>query len=243
MVDLIRDSLAGKVAVILGVGPGQGISTVRMFINFGAKVAIVSRNGNTFGLVESSTIKAYKADCTNPDELQKLRERIVSDYGGIDVVCNNVGVWRQPKGEFEDPAEMEEMFRINVMSMYNSIRIFSESMKNKGGAFVNIGASKNIFKGNSVSYTVSKSAVEELTRKSAETLRKYNIRVNAVLPGGVNKEDNYYKVFPFNYTKLSETVQLEPIEIAMVTTFLASEMATGITGQSITVDRGMSAKA
>lgn len=242
MVDLIRDSLAGKVAVILGVGPGQGISTVRMFINFGAKVAIVSRSGNTFGLVESSTIKAYKVDSTNPEELQKLRDRIVADYGGIDVLCNNVGVWRQSKSEFEDPAEMEEMFRINVMSMYNSIRIFSESMKKKGGAVVNIGASRNIFKGNSIAYTVSKSSIEELTRKTAEILRKYNIRVNAVLPGGVNKEDNYYKVFPFNYTKLSETVQLEPIEIAMVTSFLASEMATGITGQAITVDRGMSAK-
>ena len=242
MVDLIRDSLAGKVAVILGVGPGQGISTVRMFINFGAKVAIVSRSGNTFGLVESSTIKAYKADSTNSEELQKLRDKIVADYGGIDVLCNNVGVWRQPKSEFEDPAEMEEMFRINVMSMYNSIRIFSESMKKKGGAVVNIGASRNIFRGNSIAYTVSKSSIEELTRKTAEILRKYNIRVNAVLPGGVNKEDNYYKVFPFNYTKLSETVQLEPIEIAMVTSFLASEMATGITGQAITVDRGMSAK-
>ena len=241
MVDLIRDSLAGKVAVILGVGPGQGISTVRMFINFGAKVAVVSRSGNTFGLVESSTIKAYKTDATNPEELQKLRDKIMADYGSIDVLCNNVGVWRQPKGEFEDPAEMEEMFRINVMTMYNSIRIFSDAMKKKGGAIVNIGASRNIFKGNSISYTVSKSAIEELTRKTAETLRKYNIRVNAVLPGGVNKDDNYYKVFPFNYTKISETVQLEPIEIAMVTSFLGSEMSTGITGQSITVDRGMSA--
>ena len=58
MVDLIRESMAGKVAVVIGVGPGQGISTVRMLINFGAKVAIVSRSGNTYGLVESSTIKA-----------------------------------------------------------------------------------------------------------------------------------------------------------------------------------------
>ncbi|WP_393971927.1 SDR family NAD(P)-dependent oxidoreductase [Oxyplasma meridianum] len=241
MVDLIRDSLAGKVAVIIGVGPGQGISTVRMFINFGAKVAVVSRSGNTFGLVESSTIKAYKADATNAEELQKLRDKIIADYGSVDVVCNNVGVWRQPKGEFEDPAQMEEMFRINVMSMYNSIRIFSEAMKKKGGSIVNIGASRNLFKGNSIAYTVSKSAIEELTRKTAETLRKYNIRVNAVLPGGVNKDDNYYKVFPFNYTKISETFQLEPIEIAMVTSFLGSEMSTGINGQSITVDRGMSA--
>ena len=49
MVDIIRDSLAGKVAVILGVGPGQGMASVRMMINFGAKVAIVSRSGNMFG--------------------------------------------------------------------------------------------------------------------------------------------------------------------------------------------------
>lgn len=239
MVDLIRDSLAGKVAVVIGVGSGQGISAVRMLINFGAKVAIVSRSGKTFGLVESSTIKAYKADATNEEELKALRDKIVADYGGIDCVVSNVGTWESFKGVFPEVPEFQKMLDINLISQLKVLRTFSEPMMKKGGSFVIVGASRHIFRGNDLSYNVSKYALEELVRKSAENLRKYNIRVNGVLPGSVGKEDTYYKVFPFNFTKFSEKTQLEPIEVAMVNAFLASEMSLGINGQCIAVDRGL----
>ncbi len=239
MVDLIRDSLAGKVAAIIGVGPGQGISAVRMLINFGAKVAIVSRSGNMFGLVESSTIKAYKADATNEEELKAVRDKILADYGSIYTVVSNVGTWQSFKGLFPERADFQKMLDVNLISQLTVLKVFSEPMLQKGGSFVLVGASRHIFKGNDLSYNVSKFALEELVRKSAENLRKYNIKVNGVLPGGVSKEDNYYKVFPFNVTKFSEKTQLEPIEIAMVNAFLASEMSLGINGQCISVDRGL----
>ncbi len=239
MVDLIRDSLAGKVAVVIGVGSGQGISAVRMLINFGAKVAIVSRSGNMFGLVESSTVKAYKADATKEEELTAVCEKIVADYGGIDTVVSNVGTWETFKGVIPKKADFQKMLDINLLSQLSVLRVFSEPMMKKGGAFVLVGASRGIFKGNDLSYNVSKYALEELVRKAAENLRKYNIRVNAVLPGSVGKEDTYYKVFPFNFTKFSEKTQLEPIEVAMVNAFLASEMSLGINGQCIAVDRGL----
>ncbi len=239
MVDLIRDSLAGKVAVVVGVGKGQGISAVRMLINFGAKIAIVSRSGNMFGLVESSTVKAYKADATNENELNAVCEKIVADYGGIDTVVSNVGTWKSFGGDIPEKASVQEMLDINLLSHVSVLKIFSEHMKKKGGSFVLVGASKGIFKGGDFSYTVSKSALEELVRKGAENLKKFNIRVNGVLPGSVNGEDTYYKVFPFNVTKFSEEKTLEPIEVAMVNAFLASEMSLGINGQCITVDRGL----
>ena len=239
MVDLIRDSMAGKVAVIIGVGPGQGISTVRMFINFGAKVAMVSRSGNMFGLVPSSTIKVYKADATDEKQLATVRDRIIADYGGIDFVVSNVGVWEKLKGEFPEVSDFERILHINLSSHLSVIRTFSQPMKPAGGSIVLVGASRYIFHGNDLAYNVSKSAIEELVRKSAETLRQYNIRVNAVMPGSVGKEDTYYKVFPFNFTKLSERKELEPIEVAMVSAFLASEMSLGIDGQCINVDRGL----
>lgn len=240
MVDLIRESMAGKVAVILGVGPGQGISTVRMLINFGAKVAIVSRTGNTFGLVESSTIKAYKADATNEGELQNTRDKIIGDYGSISFVISNIGKWQVPRGTFPGNSEFDDMIRINLWTHVSVMKIFSESMKAKGGSFVLVGASRGLFKNNDLAYSVSKSGIEELVRKGAEMLRKYNIRVNGILPGSVGKEDTYYKTFPFNVTKFSEKTELEPIEVAMTSSFLASEMALGINGQCIAVDRGLS---
>ncbi len=239
MVDLIRESMAGKAAAVIGVGPGQGISTVRMLINFGAKVAIVSRSGNTFGLVESSTIKAYKADATDESQLLAVRDRILADYGSLDFVISNVGTWEKLPGEFPEIKDFERMIRINLSSHLSVLRIFSKPMKAKGGSFVLVGASKHIFRGNDLAYNVSKSGIEELTRKSAEILRQSNIRVNAVMPGSVGKEDTYYKVFPFNFTKFSERRELEPIEVAMVSTFLASEMSLGINGQCINVDHGL----
>lgn len=239
MVDLIRDSLAGKVAVVIGVGSGQGISAVRMLINFGAKVAIVSRSGNMYGLVESSTVKAYKADATNEDELKAVREKIIADYGSIYCVVSNVGTYESFRGAIPQTSDFQKMLDINLISQLTVLRVFSEPMMDKGGSFVIVGASREIFKGGDLSYNVSKYALEELVRKSAENLRKYNIRVNGVLPGSVGGEDTYYKVFPFNFTKFSEKTKLEPIEVAMVNAFLASEMSLGINGQCLTVDRGL----
>ena len=239
MVDIIRDSLAGKVAVILGVGPGQGISAVRMMINFGAKVAIVSRSGNMFGLVESSTIKAFKADLSSEEGIVSVRDQILNHYGKIDTVISNVGKWESSGKDFPDQKFFESMMKTNAESHLNVLKAFSEPMKKNGGSFVLVGASQGIMPGNDFAYNLSKSLVPELVRKGAEVLRKYNIRVNGVLPGSVGKEDTYYKVFPFNVTKLSESSKLEPIEVAMVNAFLASEMSIGINGQCITVDRGL----
>ncbi len=240
MVDLIRESLAGKVAVILGVGPGQGITATKLFINFGAKVALVSRSGQTFGLAESSTIKAYKADARNETELVAVRDKIISDYGQIDVLYNNVGKWISPgSGDaFSSKEEMSDMFDANVLTLQNATKVFAESMKKNGGAIVNVGAAPSLYLGNSMSYSVAKSAISELTRKSAEFLRKHNIRVNSVLPGSVHAEGDYRHIFPFNFQKLADGTNLHPIEVGFVGVFLASEMAYAINGQSIEVDRG-----
>lgn len=240
MVDLIRESLAGKIAVILGVGPNQGITATKLFINFGAKVALVSRTGETYGLAESSTIKAYKADATNEEDLVRVRDQILSDYGQIDVLYNNAGKFLDPRKapDFPEKDEMIDMFQANVLSLQSATKIFSEAMKKKGGAIVNVGAAESLFRGNRMSYTVAKSAVTELTRKSAESLRKYNIRVNCVHPGSVSAKGDYRHMFPFNFQKLSEGTALHPIEVGYIGVFLASEMAYALNGQSIDVDRG-----
>jgi NAD(P)-dependent dehydrogenase (short-subunit alcohol dehydrogenase family) len=240
MVDLIRDSIAGKTAVILGVGPGQGIATVRMFINFGAKVAIVSRSGNSYGLAESSTIHIYKSDVFDLQNLKDLRERILKDYGRIDFLHNSVGTWHLDTEDFPDESEIISIMKTNLISQYNALNVFSQAMRKEGGSIVNVGASPHVFNSGHIGYNMSKAAIEELTRSSARKLRRYNVRVNAILPGLMSKEDNYFKNFPFKFPGLSEDKPLESGEIAMVSVFLCSEMAHGINGQSIIVDRGFS---
>ncbi|QRF76276.1 3-ketoacyl-(acyl-carrier-protein) reductase [Thermoplasmatales archaeon] len=237
--DVIRESLAGKVAVVMGAGPGQGNAVARLLINFGAKIAMVSRSGSSFGLVESSTIKIFKGDATNEDSIKEIRDKIIDFYGGIDVVYNSPGKYEETSKDFPPQSDLMEMFTSNVGAQYNVIRLFSESMRKKGGSIVNIGASPAIFTGSSIAYTVAKKSIEEMTRKSAEMLKPYNIRVNAVLPGAVSREDRFRKTFPFNFAKISDTTDMEATEVAYVSVFLLSEMAYGINGQSIVVDKGM----
>ncbi|MEM0155948.1 MAG: SDR family oxidoreductase [Thermoplasmataceae archaeon] len=237
--DVIRESLAGKVAVVMGTGPGQGNAVARLLINFGAKVALISRSGSSFGLVESSTIKIYKGDSTSEDSVKAIRDEIVAAYGGIDVIYNSAGKYEETGKEFPALTDLTEMFFSNVVAQYNVIRVMSETMKKKGGAIVNVGASPALFTGSSISYSIAKKGIEEMTRKSAEMLKPYNIRVNAVLPGAVSREDRFRKTFPFNFGKISDTTDLEATEVAYVSVFLLSEMSYGINGQSIVVDKGM----
>lgn len=237
--DVIRESLAGKVAVVIGVGPGQGNAVARLLINFGSKIAMVSRSGSSFGLVESSTIKIFKGDATNEESMREIRDKILEFYGGIDIVYNSPGKYEETGRDLPPPSDLMEMFNSNVGAQYNVIRIFSEAMRKKGGAIVNVGASPAIFTGSSIAYTIAKKSIEEMTRKSAEMLKAYNIRVNAVLPGAVSREDRFRKTFPFNFGKISDTTDLDATEVAYVSVFLLSEMAYGINGQSIVVDKGM----
>ena len=88
-------------------------------------------------------------------------------------------------------------------------------------------------------YSCVSSSAHYISRKSAEMLKTYNIRVNAVLPGAVSREDRFRKTFPFNFGKISDTTDLDATEVAYVSVFLLSEMAYGINGQSIVVDKGM----
>ncbi len=237
--DVIRESLAGKVAIVMGAGPGQGNAVARLLINFGSKIAIVSRSGSSFGLVESSTIKIFKGDATNEESMREIKNKIIDFYGGIDVIYNSPGKYEETGKEFPPQSELMEMFASNVGAQYNVIRLFSDSMKKKGGSIVNVGSSTALFTGSSIAYTVAKKSIEEMTRKSAEMLKPYNIRVNAVLPGAVSTEDRFRKTFPFNFGKISDTTDLEATEVAYVSVFLLSEMAYGINGQSIVVDKGM----
>ncbi len=239
MVDLLYESLKNKTAVVLGVGPGQGISTARMFLNFGVKVGIVNRSGNRFGLPDSDQVRVYKYDATDESQVIRLRKDLLNDFGSLNCVVSNTGLWEPATGTFGSLHELERNFKVNVESHVIAIKVLSESMKENGGSIVLVGASRLIYKGNTLPYSVSKSSIEELTRISAEKLRQYNIRVNSVLPGSVSQQDDYFNVFPFNYPQLSEKTQVESIEVAMTNVFLSSNMASGIDGQCIAVDRGL----
>jgi len=239
MVDLLSESLKNKTAVVLGVGPGQGIATVRMFLNFGARVSVVNRSGNRYGLTENENVRVYRYDTTDEEQVIRLRRDLLNDFGSIGCVVSNTGLWEPATGIFGSIHELEKNFKVNVEAHVIAVNVFSESMKEHGGSIVLIGASRLIYRENTLPYSVSKSAVEELTRISAEKLRKYNIRVNSVMPGSIAREDDYFSVFPFNYAPLSERIQVEPIEVAMTSVFLSSNMASGINGQCISVDRGL----
>ena len=239
MVDLLRESLSGKLAVVNGAGAGQGMSTIRAFINCGSKVAIISRSGETYGLTETSQIRAFKCDSSDPVQIKETAKKIASEMGEPDFLINNIGKWAGGD-ELEDEEAFQEMLKFNVASQYNAIYAFLPYMKKRGGAIVNIGASEALRGASSVSYSTSKYAIEEMTKVMALRLKKYNIRVNSVKPGSVIKEDTFFNVFPFKFAEISEDKVLQPLEVAYISLFLCSKLSQSITGQSITADRGTS---
>ena len=124
----------------------------------------------------------------------------------------------------------------NVNTQYTVLIGFAACMA-ENSSIVNIGASVNLLKINNSGYSISKYAIEEMTRNAASSLRSRGIRVNDVLPGSARKDDNFEEKFPFSFIEGKEF--LEPLEIAYISVFLLSQLSHGINGQCIASDRGM----
>ncbi len=234
--DVLRQSLEGKVGVVSGAGNGQGKAVVKLLLDFGTIVYAFSRNGNKPDL-KNENLTVLRGDANDIENLERIRMRIEREHGIIHMLYNNQGKF-SPLSQGFSGNVAEEFFRGNVAGSVNTIKVFSQMMTN-GGSIVNVGASRSIYKHSSLEYTVSKYSVEELTRKAASLLKEKNIRVNAILPGGVDSSKEIDEMFPFGFTELRGRKEVSNLEIGYVALFLLSDLSHGITGQAINVDGGI----
>jgi len=233
--DILASAFEGKNMILCGIGSGQGTATAKLLLNLGANVFGISRSGRKVEHHSNGVYREFKCDLQNLDEIRSLMngsELKDIEFSGL---INNTGTWAMPEAKLESPKAVEGFLRLNLMTQYNMIYEMAERMI-PGSGIVNIGASHSLFSGNGSGYTISKYALEEVTRIAASALKPKHIRVNCVQPGSVSKDDRFQSTFPFNYSTDSA---MDPLKIGYVSTFLLSPMAAGITGVSIPVDDGM----
>lgn len=239
--------LEDKVAIITGGTRGIGLETVRIFKENKAKVILLGSKKETVDKaiqeLNQSGIKVqgYYPNLNNYEEVEKMVNQIKQDYGKIDILINNAGISANKKIEETTPEEFKKIMDINVNAIFNMTKAIIPIMKeNNGGVILNTSSMVSIYgQPSGIGYPTSKFAVNGFTKSLARELAPFNIRVNAVAPG-ITNTDMVSKLPKEIIEPLIKTIPLgrigEPRDIANAFLFLASDMASYITGVILSVD-------
>ncbi len=244
--------LKGKVAVVTGGTRGIGYSVVKKYLENGAKVVLFGSRAETVDKA-LSLLRAENAEWEVDGDYPNLKdgrsveeaiEKVKEKYGRIDILVNNAGVSDSKKIDDYTSEHFANIMQLNVNAIMNAVMPVVKIMKEQGsGCILNTSSMVSICgQPSGVAYPTSKSAVNGLTWSLARELGPSGIRVNAVAPG-ITKTD-MVAALPENMIKpLINAIPLrrvgEPEDIANAFLFLASDMASYVTGEILSVDGAM----
>jgi 3-oxoacyl-[acyl-carrier protein] reductase len=237
--------------LVTGGSRGIGKACVELFVKAGANVAF------TFNLAkeeadkivgdnkESSKIKCYRVNLANFSEIEKQVGLVLSDFGNIDILVNNAGIWKEAAIDKMTIEEWNAMINVNLTSTYLITKLLVPKMKEKHfGRIINI-ASTAGQRGEAFHshYAASKGGMISLTKSLAAELGEFNITVNCVAPGWVITDMTTDSLAETEiYKKVISDIPLlkiaQPEEIAGPVLFLASHLASHITGEILNVNGG-----
>tara|TARA_B100000315_G_scaffold52729_1_gene47100 strand:+ start:238 stop:1005 length:768 start_codon:yes stop_codon:yes gene_type:complete len=253
---LKKYNLKSKVALVSGAGKGLGRACAIALAEAGANLIIISRTQKDLDQVVrivkkfKSKCKTYVCDITNYNDLKN----IINKQSRIDILINNAGTNIPEHFTKVKTKNMERLVKLNTIAAFNLAQLSSNKMiktKNRkkiGGAIVNMSSQMGHVGGRIRSvYNMNKFGIEGLTKGMAIDLAKYNIRVNSVAPTFVvtPMTKNFLKNRKFKRDTLNNIPLgrfAEMSEIASAVVFLASDAASMITGTSLLVDGGWTAK-
>lgn len=241
--------LQGKTAIVTGGTRGIGLAIVRTFLKNGAKVALFGSRMETVNKALDE-LKAENPDWSvlglapnlaKFDELKAAVDQVAAAWGKVDILVNNAGISaREPLSEYT-PEAFQKIMDLNVTAVFNGCKAVEPLMKAQGGgSIINTSSMVSLYgQPSGVGYPTSKFAVNGMTRSLARELGRAGIRVNAVAPG-VTRTDMVAALPPELVQRISAPIPLgrvgEPEEVANVFLFLASDMASYVTGAVISVD-------
>ncbi|GAA1701497.1 SDR family oxidoreductase [Microbacterium sediminicola] len=243
--------LEGKVALITGGASGIGLATVQKFVEEGAKVAVADINAaraqEVVDTLPAGSAIAVGVNVAVFAEVEAAVASTVEAFGKLDVIFNNAGIaGGKPLLEHDPAVDYEPLIRVDQDGVYYGILAAGRQFRAQGGGGVIISTS-SIYGEQaaelSFTYSAAKAAVISFTRSAAYELAEYGIRAVAITPGRVGTaiinqfSDDLKATFASEQLRNKMT---EPIEIANVVAFLASDEANVINGTVVHVDDGYS---
>ncbi len=245
--------LANKVVWITGASRGIGRATAVEAAKNGAATVVLSARSQQALAETADAVRAISSnesaqivamDVSDPQSIKAAFNEVHKSCKRLDVLVNNAGVLKQALIGMISSAQIDEVMRTNVYSVVLLIQYAARVMlRQKSGAIVNVTSilGRTGSEGNMV-YVASKAAVIGATRSAARELAAHGIRVNAVAPG-VIKTDMIASIPAERMQALRSSIKLgrfgEPEDVARVIVFLASDLASYVTGQIVGVDGGM----
>lgn len=243
----VHFGLQDRVCIVTGGAQGIGEACIRRFFADGAKPVIVDVD-DAHGTALAQELGATYIHCDVGDKTQvdALVAQVLARLGRIDVLVNNAGIFRA--ADFLDitEADYDAVLRVNLKGSFLVGQAVARVMAAAhGGAIVNMSSVNGVLTiPNIASYNVSKGGINQLTRVMALALADKNIRVNAVAPGTIATELAAKAVLTSDEARnkiMSRTPMKrlgEPAEVADVVAWLASDAASYVTGEIVTVDGG-----
>ncbi len=245
---------SGNVALITGAASGMGAATAREFAEAGAEVVLVDRNGEGAGQMaqEIGAQVPVVGDVSDPAFCQRAIDTALERHGRLDILVNAAGIIVRADATGTTDAQWQRIMNVNVNGVFYMSRAAISPMKRQGrGAIINFGSIwGDVGAAGVVAYCATKGAVHQITRAMALDHVKEGIRINAVCPGEVDtpmlRSERERPPTPADMQRLAETVPLgrlaQPVEIARVVLFLASDEASYMTGALVPVDAGYTAR-
>lgn len=249
---ILSKSLENKVVVITGGTRGIGFATVKAFLDEGSKVVLCGSKKDTVdkaiselkSLNKNYPVLGFFPDLLNLNEIKSMLDEIVTTWGTVDILINNAGISDSQSIFNQDDEHFAKVMNINVQAVFNCSKLVAEIMKkNHSGVILNTSSIVSLYGQKSgVGYPTSKFAINGLTKSLARELGNDGIRVNAVAPG-IIATDMVAALDQNMINKMAENIPVKrlgnPEDIANAFLFLASDMASYISGAILSVDGAM----
>jgi 3alpha(or 20beta)-hydroxysteroid dehydrogenase len=240
--------LDGKVAIVTGGARGQGAEEVRLFLAEGATVVatdVLTEPGEA--LAAETGASFVRHDVTDEAGWDEVVRSTLADHGRIDVLVNNAGIFERRKMLDTTVDDMRRMFDINVLGVFLGMKAVAPTMVEQGtGSIVNISSLAGITAAaGAFSYGMSKFAVRGMTKTAAIELSRHGVRVNSIHPGMIQTDmlDQVGEGDDARLERMLRAVPMrrvaEPVEVARLALFLASDDSSYSTGSEFVVDGGM----
>jgi 3-oxoacyl-[acyl-carrier protein] reductase len=239
-----------KIAIVTGAARGIGREIARELLGMGMTVVAADVRDDLLAALPEALgnpgekLLGRKLDVTNSEAFTALADEVAEKYGRIDVLVNNAGITRDGLLLVMEDKDWELVLKVNLTSAFFGTRAASKHMfRKRSGSIINM-ASYSGIEGNrgQANYSASKAGLIGLTKTTAKELAGRNVRCNAVAPGFI-KTDMTEALPPQAKDIALGLIPLKrmglPTDIARAVAFLASDDASYITGQVLSVDGGM----